>query len=152
MRMILTAALAAIAVAGSPAAHAQTYWDGHNYYERPQPLPAPPPASAAPRTPDPRPAPASQYDRAAGRYDQDLRDQAARYGREDEDFGDDRYGRDDIRNEAGDGRDDENRYLGWRRDGSWGQHVRACMSRYRSYNARTDSYLARPGVWVRCGL
>lgn len=32
------------------------------------------------------------------------------------------------------------------------EHRRACMQRYRTYDPRTDTYVARPGVRVRCRL
>ncbi|CAN5518166.1 hypothetical protein BH10PSE4_BH10PSE4_41180 [soil metagenome] len=38
------------------------------------------------------------------------------------------------------------------RHGNWYQHVRACQTRYRSYNARTDTYVVRRGVVARCRL
>jgi len=38
------------------------------------------------------------------------------------------------------------------RHGAWYGHVRACQMRYRSYNPRTDFYIARPGVKARCRL
>ena len=31
-------------------------------------------------------------------------------------------------------------------------HQRACAARYRSYDSRTDTFLARPGVRLRCKL
>jgi hypothetical protein len=42
------------------------------------------------------------------------------------------------------------RYWGGRP--GWNRHVRACFARYRTYNPRTDTYLIRPGVRVRCRL
>ena len=38
------------------------------------------------------------------------------------------------------------------RHGNWYQHVRACSTRYRSYNSRTDTYVVRRGVVARCRL
>ncbi|WP_426043837.1 BA14K family protein [Caulobacter sp. DWR3-1-2] len=38
------------------------------------------------------------------------------------------------------------------RHGNWYQHVRACQTRYRSYNSRTDTYVVRRGVVARCRL
>ena len=32
------------------------------------------------------------------------------------------------------------------------RHIRACQRAYRSYNARTDRYVVRPGVTARCRL
>lgn len=40
----------------------------------------------------------------------------------------------------------------WARNGDWYRHVRACQQRYRSYNARTDSYRTYRGKHVRCRL
>ncbi|WP_414902432.1 BA14K family protein [Sphingomonas flavalba] len=40
----------------------------------------------------------------------------------------------------------------WTKASDWHRHVRACQQRYRSYNARTDSYRARSGKAVRCRL
>lgn len=34
----------------------------------------------------------------------------------------------------------------------WYRHVRACQQRYKSYNPRTDMYMARPGHARRCTL
>jgi hypothetical protein len=42
------------------------------------------------------------------------------------------------------------RYWGQRQ--GWNRHVRLCLQRYRTYNPRTDTYVARPGVRVRCRL
>lgn len=90
----------------------------------------------------PPPPPASDRD---DRNDRDDRD-------------DDRYGRGD-RDEPGsrsrrDYRDDgpPPRHWGNRGRSSWSQHVRACQARYRSYNPRTDRYIARPGQSRRCML
>ena len=38
------------------------------------------------------------------------------------------------------------------RTGDWHRHVRACQQRYRSYNARTDMFLATNGQRLRCRL
>lgn len=35
---------------------------------------------------------------------------------------------------------------------SWERHVRACQQRYRTYNPRTDRYVARPGQTQLCRL
>lgn len=35
---------------------------------------------------------------------------------------------------------------------AWERHVRACQRRYRTYNPRTDMFVARPGVMRRCRL
>ena len=40
----------------------------------------------------------------------------------------------------------------FRRHDNWYQHVHACSARYRSYNPRTDLYVLRRGVMVRCRL
>lgn len=40
----------------------------------------------------------------------------------------------------------------WGQRQGWNRHVRACMSRYRSYNPRTDTYVVRRGVVARCRL
>lgn len=32
------------------------------------------------------------------------------------------------------------------------RHQRACAQRYRTYDARTNTYLARPGIRTRCRL
>ena len=40
----------------------------------------------------------------------------------------------------------------WARAGDWHRHVRACQLRYRSYSARTDSYIATNGRRLRCRL
>lgn len=38
------------------------------------------------------------------------------------------------------------------RPSDWRRHVRACQQRYRTYNPRTDTFVARPGVTRRCTL
>lgn len=40
----------------------------------------------------------------------------------------------------------------WGQRQGWNRHVRACMSKYRSYNPRTDTYVVRRGVTARCRL
>jgi hypothetical protein len=40
----------------------------------------------------------------------------------------------------------------WGARAGWSRHVRACMAAYRSYNPRSDSYVVRRGVVVRCRL
>lgn len=40
----------------------------------------------------------------------------------------------------------------WTKKNDWHRHVRACGQRYRSYNARTDMFVLRPGVTRRCYL
>ncbi len=40
----------------------------------------------------------------------------------------------------------------WGQRPGWNRHVRACFARYRSYNPRTDTYVVRRGVTVRCRL
>jgi hypothetical protein len=40
----------------------------------------------------------------------------------------------------------------WGRPNDWYRHVRACQSRYRTYNPRTDTFVARRGVYRRCRL
>lgn len=34
----------------------------------------------------------------------------------------------------------------------WSRHVAACQARYRTYDAATDMFYARPGVQARCRL
>jgi len=38
------------------------------------------------------------------------------------------------------------------RQNDWYRHVRACSTRYRSYNPRTDTYVVRRNVTARCRL
>lgn len=38
------------------------------------------------------------------------------------------------------------------RRNDWYRHVRACSQRYRSYNARTDTYVVRRGRTAQCRL
>ncbi len=68
--------------------------------------------------------------------------------------------RDGVPN-AFDGRDDrwDNRWgrpvmapRHWGQRQGWNRHVRACFNAYRSYNPRTDTYIVRRGVAVRCRL
>lgn len=62
--------------------------------------------------------------------------------------GDDRYGRWDSSwgmRPAGPPRH-------WTRQNDWYRHVRACSQRYRSYNARTDTYVVRRNQVARCRL
>lgn len=40
----------------------------------------------------------------------------------------------------------------WGNRRGWNRHVRACYARYRTYNARTDLYIVRRGVYARCRL
>lgn len=40
----------------------------------------------------------------------------------------------------------------WSRQGDWYRHVRACSQRFRSYNARTNTYMVRRGVSAQCRL
>lgn len=40
----------------------------------------------------------------------------------------------------------------WTRTSDWYRHVRACQQKFRSYNARTDSYRTRSGQTRRCTL
>lgn len=40
----------------------------------------------------------------------------------------------------------------WTRKGDWYRHVRACQQKYRSYNARTDTYRTGAGKTRRCPL
>lgn len=40
----------------------------------------------------------------------------------------------------------------WTRQNDWYRHVRACQSRYRSYDPRTDTFTVRRGVVQRCRL
>ena len=40
----------------------------------------------------------------------------------------------------------------WTRTNDWYRHVRACQQRFRSYNARTDTYRSNSGRTVRCTL
>ena len=40
----------------------------------------------------------------------------------------------------------------WTRTNDWHRHVRACQLRYRSYSARTDTFLANSGQRQRCRL
>lgn len=40
----------------------------------------------------------------------------------------------------------------WTRQSDWYRHVRACQTRYRSYNPRTDTFTVRRGVMQRCRL
>jgi len=40
----------------------------------------------------------------------------------------------------------------WTRKSDWYRHVRACQQRYRSYNARTDTYRTNAGRSNRCAL
>ena len=40
----------------------------------------------------------------------------------------------------------------WTRKSDWYRHVRACQQRYRSYNARTDTYRTNAGRSKRCTL
>ena len=124
MRVMLSAACAALGLltAAAPAA-AQTYWDGYNYYERHY---------------DHGWRDRSYYD-DDDRYDPDWRDRDGRY---------DRYGRWDDDDRWDDHWDRDHHWRG----ASWSRHVRACLNRYRTYNPRTDRYLLRPGVWVRCRL
>ena len=90
-------------------------------------------------------------------------------GRNDNDWNNGRGNdnRDDRRDSRNDNRHDNDRYgrwdnrwgarpagppRGWTRSNDWYRHVRACSQRYRSYNPRTDTYIARRGVVVRCRL
>lgn len=38
----------------------------------------------------------------------------------------------------------------WTRKGDWYRHVRACQQKFRSYNARTDTYRTSAGKTRRC--
>lgn len=38
----------------------------------------------------------------------------------------------------------------WRNKRDWHRHVRACQQKYRSYNARTDTYRTSAGKTRRC--
>jgi hypothetical protein len=38
----------------------------------------------------------------------------------------------------------------WTRKGDWHRHVRACRQKFRSYNARTDTYRTSAGKTRRC--
>jgi hypothetical protein len=40
----------------------------------------------------------------------------------------------------------------WGARPGWNRHVRACFAAYRSYNPRTDTYISRRGMRVRCTL
>lgn len=40
----------------------------------------------------------------------------------------------------------------WSKKSDWHRHVRACQQKYRSYNARTDSYRTQSGKTLRCRL
>ena len=40
----------------------------------------------------------------------------------------------------------------WTKKGDWYRHVRACQRKYRSYNARTDTYRTSAGKARRCPL
>jgi hypothetical protein len=40
----------------------------------------------------------------------------------------------------------------WSKTGDWYRHVRACQQRYRSYNARTDTFRTNSGHTRRCTL
>lgn len=97
--------------------------------------------------------PAAASDIQARPYTQD-RDHDR--GRQDNDWNN---GRHNDRNDDRWGRWD-NRWGGrptppprhWTRASDWYRHVHACQVRYRSYNPRTDTYVVRRGVLVRCRL
>lgn len=40
----------------------------------------------------------------------------------------------------------------WTKKGDWHRHVRACQKKYRSYNARTDTFRTSGGKARRCTL
>ena len=110
---------------------------------------------AAASTPQERPwSPQDRDDR------QDRRDD-----RRDDRQDDRRDRRDDRQDDRRDRRDDrygrwESRWGArpntpprhWTRQNDWYRHVRACQARYRSYNPRTDTFVVRRGVMVRCRL
>ena len=77
--------------------------------------------------------------RGRGHGENDRRHDGRHDGRDDDRW-DDRWGR----------RPERHREWGQRR--GWYRHVRACQQRYRSYDPRTDTYVVRRGVRVRCRL
>ncbi|KPL66769.1 hypothetical protein SZ64_00810 [Erythrobacter sp. SG61-1L] len=40
----------------------------------------------------------------------------------------------------------------WTKTNDWHRHVRACQQRYKSYNAKTDTYRTQSGKRPRCKL